>query len=186
MLNLWCLALLSRTVLQFSPQCTKLSTMHHCIWQVLSWRTCLWIAVASRTHRQMIWYRSYSNKWNLLPGSFDWNVLFSTWQFCERSLSFLVPAGSPSCGGDVAIYYFWHKPTELAHSFFFCSCVCFCLYGPFNCISFHNISRQLSAFSHCSFGLSWTEYLFMTVSFSPDIILCGWLSLRHQLTNCII
>ena len=34
-----------------------------------------------------------------------------------------------------------HKPTELAHSFLFCSCVCFCLYGPFNCISFNNFSR---------------------------------------------
>ena len=43
-----------------------------------------------------------------------------------------------------------HKPTELAHSFLFCSCVCFCLYGPFNCISFHKSSRQLSAFSLCS------------------------------------
>ena len=27
-----------------------------------------------------------------------------------------------------------HKPTELAHSFLFCSCVYFCLYGSFNCI----------------------------------------------------
>ena len=31
----------------------------------------------------------------------------------------------------------WHKPAELVHSFLFCSCVCFCLCGPFNCISFH-------------------------------------------------
>ena len=45
---------------------------------------------------------------------------------------------------------FWHKPTELAHSLLFCSCVCFCLYGPFNCISFYKFSRQLSAFSLCS------------------------------------
>ena len=34
----------------------------------------------------------------------------------------------------------WHTPTELAHSFFFCSCVCICFYGPFNCILFHKIS----------------------------------------------
>ena len=47
----------------------------------------------------------------------------------------------------------WHKPTELAHSFLFCSCVCFCLYGTFNCVSFHKFSRQLSAFSLCSTGL---------------------------------
>ena len=30
-----------------------------------------------------------------------------------------------------------HKPAELAHTFLFCSCVCFCLYGPLNCTSFH-------------------------------------------------
>ena len=38
------------------------------------------------------------------------------------------------------------NPTEPAHSFIFCSCVCFCLYGPFNCISFRTVSRQLSSF----------------------------------------
>ena len=71
-----------------------------------------------------------------------------------------------------------HKLTELAHSFSFCFCVCFCLYGPFNCISFHKFSRQLSAFSLCSSGLISalfvlsTIYLFMKVSFSLDI-LCG-------------
>ena len=63
-----------------------------------------------------------------------------------------------------------HKLTELAHSFLFCSCVCFCLYGPSNCISFHNFSRQLSVFSLCSSGLT---CLFMQASFSPDVIHCG-------------
>ena len=47
----------------------------------------------------------------------------------------------------------WHKPTELAHTFLLCSCVCLCLYGPFNCISFHKFSRQLPAFSLYSSGL---------------------------------
>ena len=42
-----------------------------------------------------------------------------------------------------------HKLTELAHSSLFCSCVCFCLYGPFNCISFHKFSRQPFAFLLC-------------------------------------
>ena len=84
---------------------------------------------------------------------------------------------------------FWHKPTGLAHSVLFCSCVYFCLYSPLNSISFHKVSRQLSAFSLCSSGLISallvlsTNYLFMKVSFSPDIILCGWLGLRHQVTN---
>ena len=26
-------------------------------------------------------------------------------------------------------------------------------------------------------------YLFLKVSLGPDIILCGWLGLKHQLTN---
>ena len=64
---------------------------------------------------------------------------------CPRGFSFTWWGCCGSC--------LWHKPTELAHSFLFCSCVCFCLYGPFNCISFHKFSRQLSAFSLCSSGL---------------------------------
>ena len=83
----------------------------------------------------------------------------------------------------------WHKPTELANSFLFCSCTYFCLYGPFNCISFHKSSRQLSVLSLCSYGLISvllvlsTVFLFMKVSFSPDVIPSGWLGSKHQLTN---
>ena len=97
--------------------------------------------------------------------------------------------GSPSHGGDAVVYVCWRKPTELAYSFLFCPCVCFCLYGPFNCISFHKLSWQLSTFSLSSFGLISailvlrTIYLFVKVSLSPHIILCGWLGLKHQLTN---
>ena len=82
---------------------------------------------------------------------------------------------------------FWRKPTELARFFFlFFS---FCLCGLFNCISFHKFSQQLFTFSLCSSSLISallvlsTIYLFMKVSSSPDIILCGWLGLKHQLTN---
>ena len=72
-----------------------------------------------------------------------------------------------------------HKPVELGHSFLFCSCVYFCLYGPFNCISFHRFSQQLSVFSLCSSGLISvilvlsTICLCMKASFSPDIIPSG-------------
>ena len=97
-----------------------------------------------------------------------------------------VSAGSPSHGGDVTVYV-WHKPTKLAHSFLFFSCVCFCLYGPFNCISFHIFSWQL-----CFLTLFFQSYLsallvlstvclFMKVSFSPDIIPSSWLGSKHQL-----
>ena len=79
-----------------------------------------------------------------------------------------------------------HKPTELTHSFWLCSRVYFSLYGPFNCV----LSWQLSVFSLCSSCLISallilsTIYLFMKVSFSPDMVLCGWLGSKHQLTSC--
>ena len=76
------------------------------------------------------------------------------WYLC---LGFFLPVTGPrgltlrwlGCCG----LRFWRKPTELAHSFSFCSCVYFCLYGPFDCISFRKFSRQLSTFSFCSSGL---------------------------------
>ena len=76
----------------------------------------------------------------------------------------------PFCSG--------HKPTELAHSFYSVLVSVF-LYGPFNCISFYKLSRQLSVFPLCSSGLISallvlsTLCLFIKVSLSPDIILCG-------------
>ena len=102
---------------------------------------------------------------------------------------FVNPAGSPSCGGDVAVHVLDINQPSLPTPFFFCSCVYFCLYCPFNCISFHKFFRQLSAFSLCSFGLISAllvfsgRYFFTKVSFSPDIILCGRLGLKHELTN---
>ena len=38
------------------------------------------------------------------------------------------------------------KPAEFAHSLSFCSCVYFCFYGSFNCVSFHKFSQQRSYF----------------------------------------
>ena len=54
-----------------------------------------------------------------------------------------------------------HKPAELAHSFLYCSCVCFCLFGLFNCISFHKFSQQLSVFS-----LFFRSYLYLIGPFN--------------------
>ena len=53
----------------------------------------------------------------------------------------------------------WHEPAELAHSFLFFFRVRFRLDGAFNCISFRQFSRQLSAFS--------------TLFFQPYLCLCG-------------
>ena len=111
-------------------------------------------------------------------------VFFFPFLFLGGDVSFhftvlFVPTGSPSHGGDVAVCL----------SFLLCSCVYFCLYGPFNCISFNKYSRQLSAFSLCSSGLISaslvlsTTHLFVKVSFSPDVILCGWLGSKHQIMS---
>ena len=40
----------------------------------------------------------------------------------------------------VVCFVFQINQTKLAHSSLFRSCVYFRLYGPFNCISFHNFS----------------------------------------------
>ena len=116
-------------------------------------------------------------------------ILTASWQSVwNASTAYTVPTGSPLRAGDATVCV-WHKPVELDHSLLFCSCVYFCHYGPFNCILFYKFSRQLFAFSLCSSGLISTllvlstVYLFMKVSFSPDIIFCGWLGLKHQLTN---
>ena len=68
-------------------------------------------------------------------------------------------------------------------------CLFFCLYGPFNCISFHQFCLPLFVFSLCSSCLFSVLlvlsaiYLFVKVSFSPDIIPSGWLGSKHQQSN---
>ena len=90
-----------------------------------------------------------------------------------------VPADSPSRGGDVAVYVLDINQPSLPTLLILFLCVCFCLYDSFNCISFHEFSRQLSAFSLSSSGLISAFlvlsaiYLFMKVSLSPDKCLCG-------------
>ena len=67
--------------------------------------------------------------------------------------------------------------------------LCLCLFGPFNCISFHKFKLHLSVFSLCSSGVSSTLlvlstiYLFTKVSFSPDIMPSGLLGSKQKLTN---
>ena len=64
----------------------------------------------------------------------------------------------------------WHKPTELAHSFLLCSCVYFCLYGTFNCISFHQFSRQLRSLT-LFFRSNWSFQLYVSVWKSPSALI---------------
>ena len=66
-----------------------------------------------------------------------------------------------------AAFYSIHSPTNspLSHSVFF------------NIFFFYGLLSALLVLS--------TIYLFMKVSLNPDIILCGWLGLMHQLTNSL-
>ena len=97
---------------------------------------------------------------HVIPMTFIWTFLPATTSKAQSALHTCLPLwlchvhllGAASRGGDVAVYAS-HKPTGLAHSFLFCSCVYFCLCGLFNCISFHQFSGQLSFFWLCSSGL---------------------------------
>ena len=115
----------------------------------------------------------------------DWQPrsLYST----SSSLLVVSPRGLTFTWWGCCGLCFWHESTKLAHSFLFCSCVYFYLSSPFNCISFHKFSWQLSTFSVCSSSLISallvlsTIYLCMKVSSGPGIILCVWLGLKHHL-----
>ena len=62
-----------------------------------------------------------------------------------------------------------YKPTQLAH-FLFCSCVCFCLCGLFNCIPLHKFSRPLSNFSLCSSSLISVLLVLSTTSLHESLL----------------
>ena len=65
----------------------------------------------------------------------------------------IVPKGSPSRGGDVAVYVFDINQLSLPTPFY-SVLASICHYGPFNCISFHQNSttlRFLTLFSRSYF-----------------------------------
>ena len=65
----------------------------------------------------------------------------------------------------------WHKPPKLAHSFLFCFYMYFCLYGPFNCISFHQFSQQhlLSNSALSALFLPyWSFQLYISIESTPQ------------------
>ena len=98
------------------------------------------------------------------------------------------PPGSPSRGGDVAAYVKDINQPSLPTPFY----SVFLSVSVFKTLStlFHSInSHDNSPLSHCSSSLISalldlsTKYLLRKVSLSRDIILCGLLGLKHQLTN---
>ena len=102
----------------------------------------------------------------------------------------VVPTGSPSRGGDVVVYIFDINQPSLPtpfHSVLVSVSVCMALQTVFHSM---NSPRQLFAFSlffRSYIGLVGPfNYIFLhKVSFNPDVVLCGWLGLKHQLTNSL-
>ena len=108
--------------------------------------------------------------------------------FRPRGLTFPWGDGVGGMGdGNVTVYVLNINPPSLPTTFILFFCPFLSLWPV--CISFHEFSRQLSTFSLCStelisaFMILVTTCLFMKVLLSPDIILCGWLGLKRQLTN---
>ena len=75
-----------------------------------------------------IQYLERINRRGAMPKHLQFEISWIFSLVIEKFSMTTVPAGSPSCGGDVTVYV-RHKPAELAHSFLFCSCVYFRLYG---------------------------------------------------------
>ena len=96
--------------------------------------------------------------------------------------------GSPSSGGDVAVYVLDINQPSLPTPFY-SVLVSVSVFMALSTV-FHSMnSPDNSPLSHCSSGLISallvlsTIYLFTKVFLSPDIILCGCMGLKHQLTS---
>ena len=108
-----------------------------------------------------------------------------------------VPADSPSRGGNVAVYVSDTNRSSLLAPFYSAPVSIFlfmALSTVFHSKNSPKMSQKffsLSSFSLCSFGLISALlvisaiYLFIKVSFNPDIILCGCLGSKYQLTNLL-
>ena len=101
-----------------------------------------------------------------------------------------VPMGSPSCGGDVAVYVKDINQPSLPIPF----CSALVSVSVFMALStvFHSInSPNNSLLSHSVLPVFFallvfsSVYLSMKVFFNPDIILCSWMGLNHKLTNSL-
>ena len=119
-----------------------------------------------------------------------WEALRAHFEM-RRSISFffiiISPRGLTFTWWGCCSLCFWHKPVELAHSLLFYSCVFFCLYGPFSCISFLKFSQQLSPFSLCSSGLITALLVLSTIyllwKFSSALHNALWLTGLKAPTN---
>ena len=101
---------------------------------------------------------------------------FSLW----ISQTYVVPAGSPSRGGDVTLYVFDINQPSLPTPFYSVLVSILFVFVALSTV-FHSINYpDNSPLSHSVLVVLFLPYLFlstislfMKVSFSPDIILCG-------------
>ena len=124
--------------------------------------------------------------WWALPATLASCTLISD----PTTLSEWVPAGSPSCGGDVTVYVGDISQPSLPTPFYSVlasvsvftalSTVFYSMNSPDNSPFSHSVVPVLSLPYYWSF---WAIHLFMKVSVSPDIIPSGWLGSEHQLAN---
>ena len=148
--------------------------MKRCCWLIYHWCGRRRTFIKVKQSVLILWQDSQvlvlHEHWHIVADHFVFSILVT--HCVKKWHSKMVPLGP----------YGGHKPTKLAHSFLFCSSVCFCLYDPFNCISVKIFSKPLSTF----WIFFWSYFSLigsLKVSLSPDIILCGWLGLNHRLTN---
>ena len=102
---------------------------------------------------------------------------------------FFVPMGSPSRGGDVTVYVADINQPSLPtpfHSVLVSVSVFMALSTVFHSINSPDNSPLSHSVLPVLFLPYWSFQLYISlwyVSFNPDIIICGWLGLKHQLTN---
>ena len=129
--------------------------------------------LVSRMHPQLL----------ILYISFQW--VCKVWCIHPRAS----PSAQPSRGRDVVVYVFNINQLSLPTPFY-AVLLSFSVFMALSTV-FHSInSPNNSPLSHFVLPvlvlLYWSFQLYISffiVSLSPDIILCGWLDLKHQLTN---
>ena len=162
-------SVLSEPFACFNPLCFENSSSHLCF--RVFWGTVF------------LFLHSFPSYFHLSLGSF-----FSHPHFLLLLLLLLVHAGFPSRRGDVVAYVkVINQPSLPTQSY--SVIVSISVFMALSTVFHSNNSPDDSPISHSVLPVISALLvlsalcIFMKVSFSLDIILCGWLGLKHQLTN---
>ena len=206
------LVIAASSLVTSSRRLTKAQTSATCFWTAFSrrrWRNARWVD-NSRFRMCRCWVHLYLHplKISAVPRE-PWGGLTGVWSpftVIKRLCFYLVgdssspnclfdmlnmraptqvPRGSPSCSRDVTVYV-WH--TSRACPLLFILFLCLSVFVTLSTVFYSISSPNNTVLSLCSSGfisallvLS-TIYLFMKVSFSPDVIPSVWLDSKHQWT----